>query len=354
MTENDPQLPDDIRKALKKSQTYSPPESFYRGVLEKIERQRSSVPWYFGYPMKGLATACVLVMIVLVTRETRRSKPELFRNAEMADKIAAVKSDASPAPASFAEPKAERRAILMNTEKTVANTGDMGEDLAKSKDVQGRLDVSISGLVGNPSPFEEEDAKLRGQLQGNENKPEPARKKAGLAMGPAPAPAPTTVASIPVPYVEQARDTVSGVATQASFAAQQVYGSRQNLKSPISPQEWKGTVSSLGAYQTVVVRTAEDWQKLWLAHTSYIVPPPPAPEVNFETMMVVGIFDGAKPTAGYFVDIVGVQNTPDKVIVNYRETSPPAGQPIAQVATQPFLLRVVAKTSLPVIFQKVP
>jgi len=54
MNENEPQLPDDLRKALKESPTFTPPESFYRGILEKIDRKREAVPWYFWLPDERL------------------------------------------------------------------------------------------------------------------------------------------------------------------------------------------------------------------------------------------------------------------------------------------------------------
>src|ERR1019366_2944233 len=139
MSENDPQLPENIRKVLKKSPTFTPTESFYRGVLEKIERKRPSVPWYFGYPMKTLATACVLVMLVLVTRETRKTRPEIFE-------------ESLPAGA----PVAGRKSPMK---------GEEMRNLADSKEVQGRLNRSISNRVDNPSPFEKVDAEAKRDLQ---------------------------------------------------------------------------------------------------------------------------------------------------------------------------------------------
>jgi hypothetical protein len=203
----------------------------------------------------GLVTAGALVMFVLLTRIIRRE-----------------------------------RAVPTRTEDT---SGPLGADLAGSHEVQGRLDKSISGLVDNPSPFEEEDAKLRADL---------------------------------------AADGKSNASGQ--------------------DQEWKGAISGLTTFMTVVIRTPKEWQRLWLAHISYIVPPPPTPEVDFNTRMVVGIFDGSKPTAGYAVKIVDVRALSDKVLVTYRESSPPAGQPVAQIVTQPYDLRIIPASSLPVTFEK--
>src|SRR5262245_56404344 len=99
-----------IRELLKKSPTLKPPESFYQGVLDKVERKRgradetasgllpllrSSARWFGGYPVKALASACILMIIVLVTRETKKNQPVLF------DQVAhnAIESESRPAPA---------------------------------------------------------------------------------------------------------------------------------------------------------------------------------------------------------------------------------------------------------------
>ena len=79
-----PQDDDKLSRLLKASPSLVPPESFYRGVLEKIERKRAPVPWYFGYPMKALTTACVLMLIVLVARE---KKPVVMPPASLATSV---------------------------------------------------------------------------------------------------------------------------------------------------------------------------------------------------------------------------------------------------------------------------
>jgi len=366
MNENEPQLPEDIRKALKKSPTFTPPESFYRGVLEKIERKRTAVPWFFGYPMKGLATACVLVMIVLVTRETRETRPKLFQhNLDV--------SNERPISMPEAVPSGQGIAVDVTPTKGGAQSKDEGlvpgfrrddsanksrpatslKGLASSKEVQDRLNRPISNLVENPSPFEEEDATLRKQLGAETAMPAPALES------PANAPASRSRASFG--YVAQARDTVSGSATQGSFLyGQDKLAEKQNplpANAGIDRKKqgrpyWKGGVSGIATFRTVVIRTPEQWQALWREHAVVIVPPPPAPDVDFGNTMVVGIFDGTKPNGGYAIDIVDIQVLSDQVVVLYRESRPPAGMGTVAVLTQPFHLRVIPKTNLPVAFQK--
>jgi PrcB C-terminal len=163
-------------------------------------------------------------------------------------------------------------------------------DLPEAPD---RLHQDISGLVENPSPFEEEDDKLRQQLK-----------------------------------------------------------AEQNATVPVQSREWKGQHSGVTMFRTVVVKSPQEWQVLWTEHTNYIIPPPPAPDVDFDQSMVVGIFAGTKPSAGYGVTIVDVSARPGKVVVSYQETNPPAGMATPAVITQPYDLKVIGAASLPVTFER--
>ena len=54
--------------------------------------------------------------------------------------------------------------------------------------------------------------------------------------------------------------------------------------------------------------------------------------------MVVGVFLGGRPTAGYGVEIVGVREEHGALVVEYGETRPPAARITAQVLTAPYHL----------------
>jgi hypothetical protein len=231
----------------------------------------------------------------------------------------------------------EKKPTVVPSSSLLATGGnDDLQRLSDSKEVQGRLRKDISGLVENPSPFEEEDAPLRNQLKAQTNVPAPVRKG---VLAAAPGPAAGSRASRAQPQEFALQDLVH--ASNAKAAA-----------SP--PLQWKGTFSAIAGFRTVVIRSSVEWQGLWREHTAYIVPPPPAPEVDFGDSMVLGIFDGTKPAAGFAIEIEDIQTKPDKIVVAYRETGPPAGVSAAAVITQPYHLRVIPKTGLPVIFEKLP
>ena len=96
----------------------------------------------------------------------------------------------------------------------------------------------------------------------------------------------------------------------------------------------QGAMSSVDEPQQVVVRSQAEWESLWKRHGSS--QPPPA--VDFGKKMVVAVFLGSRPTAGYRVDIVEVVRGVGGLVVRYTEKKPPADRMVAQVLTAPFHL----------------
>jgi len=112
----------------------------------------------------------------------------------------------------------------------------------------------------------------------------------------------------------------------------------------------KGTQSSIDAARTVVARTPQEWTAVWRAHAHG----KPAPAIDFTREMVVGVFLGTRPTAGYGVEIAGAREDAGVLVVQYREGSPPRDAMTAQVLTMPYHLVAVPKASGEVRFEKVP
>ena len=80
----------------------------------------------------------------------------------------------------------------------------------------------------------------------------------------------------------------------------------------------KGDQSNIDDRREVVVRTAAEWQKLWQQHS----PDRPMPSVDFSKEMVVGVFLGNRPTAGYGVAVVKTIDANGVLHVQYRESAP--------------------------------
>ena len=74
--------------------------------------------------------------------------------------------------------------------------------------------------------------------------------------------------------------------------------------------------------------------------------------MTFETTMIVAVFLGSRPTAGYEPEIVGVLREGDVLVVEWRERVPPdAGNP--PNLTTPFVIAGVPQHVGTIRFRKV-
>ena len=113
----------------------------------------------------------------------------------------------------------------------------------------------------------------------------------------------------------------------------------------------KGDQSNIDDRRQVVVRTDAEWAALWRQHA----PDRPRPKIDFSKEMVVGVFLGSKPNAGYSVAIVSTVAGNGALIVRYKETAPSPGAVTAQILTFPYhLVAVPASAATDVKFEKVP
>jgi hypothetical protein len=112
----------------------------------------------------------------------------------------------------------------------------------------------------------------------------------------------------------------------------------------------KGAQSNVDDKLTAAARTEAEWAPLWKKHNY----DKPAPPVDFSKEMVVAVFMGSRPTAGFTVEIVSASARDGKLMVTYREVLPGPGSISAQVLTAPYHIAAVAKSNLPVVFEKQP
>ena len=111
----------------------------------------------------------------------------------------------------------------------------------------------------------------------------------------------------------------------------------------------KGTQSFVDEGRQVVARTAAEWSTLWRRHS----PDRLQPAVDFTQEMVVGVFLGSRPTAGYALEIAGVEVGAGELVVRYRERRPRGDAITAQVITSPYHLVAVARRDGEVRFQRI-
>jgi hypothetical protein len=112
----------------------------------------------------------------------------------------------------------------------------------------------------------------------------------------------------------------------------------------------KGDQSTVDQARQVVVRTQAEWDTLWTTHGG----DRKKPAVDFAKEMVVGVFMGSRPSAGYNTTIVSTVSKDGKMIVRYEEKAPAKGTLTAQILTSPYHLVTVPMMAGEVKFEKVP
>ena len=115
------------------------------------------------------------------------------------------------------------------------------------------------------------------------------------------------------------------------------------LEGPASRTIAKGDQSHIDDAKRVLVRTDAEWTKLWQQHA----PDHPRPAVDFTREMVVGVFMGSRPSAGFSTEIISATAAPGgALIVRYSETMPGAGSVSAQILTFPYHLAAIPKSAV--------
>ena len=112
----------------------------------------------------------------------------------------------------------------------------------------------------------------------------------------------------------------------------------------------KGIMSNIDAGRQATARSTEEWAALWNQHAGERT----RPNVDFSRDVVVAVFMGTRPTAGFAVEIVGVRQEGQALIVSYKETRPGPDSLTAQVLTSPYHIVAVPRgTTTDVKFERV-
>ncbi len=112
----------------------------------------------------------------------------------------------------------------------------------------------------------------------------------------------------------------------------------------------KGDQSNVDDAKQVAARTTAEWDALWRRHS----PDRDKPRVDFAREMVLGVFLGSRPAAGFGVEILSALVEQGVLVVRFREIRPPGDRVLAQVITSPYHLVAVPRHSGDVKFEKQP
>lgn len=108
--------------------------------------------------------------------------------------------------------------------------------------------------------------------------------------------------------------------------------------------------SNVEEFRQAVAWTPAEWATLWRSHAGMSKP---APAIDLTNRIVVAVFLGSRPTAGYAVEIVGTKQESKTLVVEWRETRPKERMLLAQVLTSPAVIASIPKFSGDVSFRKV-
>jgi hypothetical protein len=114
------------------------------------------------------------------------------------------------------------------------------------------------------------------------------------------------------------------------------------LEAPSTRTIEKGDQSNIDETRQVLVRTEAEWAKLWQQHAA----DRPRPQVDFSKEMVVGLFMGSRPSAGFSTAVISATVGNGALMVRYSETMPAAKAISAQILTFPFHLVAIPKADV--------
>lgn len=112
-------------------------------------------------------------------------------------------------------------------------------------------------------------------------------------------------------------------------------------------QEWRGNTGGGPYSAALVARDDAEWRTLW----ARLQQPAPFPLPYYTIALSIAL--GARPTGGFGIRIDSIFAEDGVLVVNWTETTPPANTMQTQQVTDPYLVRLLPRTNLPVRVVKV-
>lgn len=112
----------------------------------------------------------------------------------------------------------------------------------------------------------------------------------------------------------------------------------------------QGYYSGYSEKKFLLIKTQEEWRKVWDIHAGIKLPPPLPPKIDFNRQIVIAVFAGEYSSGGYAIRIDSIEKTENKVLVNIIETKPKRDHLTTQALSQPYQIAQIEATDLPVEF----
>ncbi|MFP3985216.1 MAG: protease complex subunit PrcB family protein [Candidatus Bathyarchaeia archaeon] len=136
------------------------------------------------------------------------------------------------------------------------------------------------------------------------------------------------------------------IALSAFFDASEA---SKNLEMPFEVIDW-GNMNGYCEETYIVVRNEAEWEGVWEKHTLLESPPRSLPEINFSRNIIVCVFMGKCPTAGYKISIDRIWTDGEFVHVEIVKSRSSNDLAVAQIITRPFIIASLNSTNLHFVF----
>ena len=100
----------------------------------------------------------------------------------------------------------------------------------------------------------------------------------------------------------------------------------------------------------LVVKTADEWSKVWSRIVSNHGPTPPVPEIDFSREMLLVAAMGTRPTGGYSIEIEAVDRDSASITAGVRKRSPGKNCGTISALTAPVAIVRIPRSEKPVRF----
>jgi hypothetical protein len=108
--------------------------------------------------------------------------------------------------------------------------------------------------------------------------------------------------------------------------------------------------SGVSSAKRVVVKDKAAWASLWAETHKNVSTAPALPEIDFDSKMVIGLYQGEHPNACHYARITKVAVANDKLVVNYSDHDNLIAMMCIQAISSPYHLVTVARTDAAVDF----
>ena len=95
-----------------------------------------------------------------------------------------------------------------------------------------------------------------------------------------------------------------------------------------------------------LITDADSWKELWTKMGSNQIPPPPLPEVDFTTHLVIASFMGPQTSGGHSLKITAVESESSIAYVSVTHRKPGENCFVTDAITQPYAVIKVKKAQL--------